>query len=54
MEKERELANIDAKIKKSDFKHNREINELKKSEEKLKTTLKKEKSKYDQISTTLN
>lgn len=41
MEKERELANIDAKIKKAEFKTNREINELKKGEEKLKSNLKK-------------
>jgi hypothetical protein len=41
MEKERELSNIDAKIKKNDFKHNREVRELKNNEEKLQTTLKK-------------
>jgi hypothetical protein len=49
MEKEREISDFEAKMKKVEFKHNRELKEARMAEDRSKTLLKEEKAKIDKI-----
>lgn len=50
MEKEREISNFEAKLKKIEFKHSRDLKEAKMAEEKATNLLKEEKNKSDKFS----
>lgn len=50
MEKEREISNFEAKLKKIEFKHSRDLKESKMAEERASNLLKEEKSKSDKYS----
>jgi len=50
MEKDREIADFEAKMKKVEFKHARELKELKVAKERFEALLKDEKSKADKFS----
>jgi hypothetical protein len=50
MEKDREISDFDSKLKKIEFKHNREVKEAKTAEERAKGLLKEEKAKVDKLS----
>lgn len=54
MEKEREISDFDSKLKKIEFKHNREVKEAKAGEERAKGLLKEEKAKVDKLSKQAN
>lgn len=49
MEKDMEISDFEAKMKKVEFKHGREIKEAKMAEERAKNVLKDEKAKLDKI-----
>lgn len=50
MEKDREIADFEAKMKKVDFRHARELKELKVAKERFEALLKDEKSRADKFS----
>lgn len=54
MEKEREVTDHAAKLKKIEFKNSRDLKELKMAEEKAKTQLKEEKAKLDKMTKSAN
>lgn len=54
MEKEREISDFDSKLKKIEFKHNREVKEAKAGEERAKGLLKEEKARVDKLSKQAN
>ena len=49
MQKERHIADLQAKIKKSQFKHNRNLQECKINQERVRNLLKDEKNKNDKV-----
>lgn len=49
MEKESEISNFEAKLKKAEFKFSREIKEVKLAEERATALLKQQKAKVDKI-----
>ena len=50
MKREREVADFQAKMKKTEFKHSRDIKEAKMAEDRAKNLLKEEKSRVDKLS----
>ncbi len=50
MEKDREISDFDSKLKKIEFRHNRELKEAKTAEQRAKALLKEEKAKVDKVS----
>lgn len=54
MEKQREISDFQSKLKKIEFKHNRDLKEAKSGEERAKALLKQEKVKVDKISKQAN
>jgi hypothetical protein len=54
MEKDREISDFDSKLKKIEFRNNRDIKEAKAGEERAKGLLKEEKTKVDRLSKQAN
>lgn len=54
MEKDRQISDFDSKLKKIEFKNNRELKEARSAEERAKGLLKEEKAKVDKISKQAN
>ena len=50
MEKDRQISDFDSRLKKIEFRHNRELKEAKTAEQRAKGLLKEEKAKVDKVS----